>query len=106
MSGQTTRIIDCAVQKLFSGDKLLIPTYRDKISDDRHQGIISIFDKDFENKYKLKVILDPDWREGRAQVDMFERLVRRLEIEHGLILKVKHNHYYGFTISLEDFIKQ
>lgn len=101
VSGKTTRLIDNAIQILFNGDKLLIPTNKDKIRDPL--GIRSLFDTEFENKYNLKIILDIDWEEGYAQENMLRRLLRRLEIEHGLILAHKDTHYYGYIIELKDF---
>ncbi|MBB1150266.1 hypothetical protein H4K35_09010 [Myroides sp. NP-2] len=97
-SGRTTRIVDEAIQQLFTKGSIYVPTkthLEENLKDTRSV------------KKNMNYIVDPDWDKGYAQRDLFSRILKRLELEHNFkandsILQVDLGR---MTFTLTDFKK-
>lgn len=70
-TGKTTRVIDKAIQDLYQYGKLAVPKNK------------ALEDVDFVFKDKTMTAMDPDWRSSPfIQVDLFHRILKRLQSEH------------------------
>lgn len=70
-TGKTTRVIDKAIQDLYRYGKLAVPKNK------------ALEDMDFVFKDKTMTAMDPDWRSSSfIQVDLFHRILKRLQSEH------------------------
>ena len=77
-SGETTRLIDIAVQMLFTDGEITIPTATDLYFNDGWRRGLSA-----EQIQKRMILIDPDsYRTNRAQEFFFRSLTRRLNTEH------------------------
>lgn len=96
-TGKTTRLIDQAIQHLFTNGTLFVPTswlYKEK------GGFGKVFRGTGANTYD--VFSDPDWEPGnRAQHDFLKRLENRIIREHGdsiSITRVVKTNYVVFSL--------
>lgn len=77
-SGKTTKIIDAAIQQLFTEGEIWIPS-KYKI---RSVDVYDVKHFEFNEEYKVKAVIDEDWNKGYAQEDLSERIIRRIDLEH------------------------
>lgn len=76
-TGRTTRVIDVAIQKLFENGCIVIPS-RDNLTEGRN-----LYVKGKSEKIIQDLVIDPDYNEGSSvQIVLFEKILRRLEVEH------------------------
>lgn len=75
INGKTTRMVDVAIQELFTNGSIYIPTkthleqnIKDRCSIKKH----------------MNYIVDPDWDKGRSQEQLFRTILKRLRSEHNL----------------------
>lgn len=87
MSGKTTRLIDAAIQELFTNGKICIP-FNDQLSHEKLRG------------FDAQVFIDVDASVDKmAQQHFRDKLILRLSNEHDGYFRIRDNMIFAFKIN-------